>query len=76
VRKRSVEMRDALTLQEAQIARLAADGLSNAEIGAQLFLSYRTIEWHLKKVFKKLDITSRKQIGEALSVGGRAAVSA
>jgi DNA-binding CsgD family transcriptional regulator len=75
VRKRSVETRDYLTAQEAQIARLAADGLSNPEIGAQLFISRRTVEWHMKKIFTKLDITSRKQIRRALADGGRAAAS-
>jgi DNA-binding CsgD family transcriptional regulator len=72
-RKRSVETRDELTAQEAQIARLAADGLTNAEIGGELFISYRTVEWHLKKVYAKLDIKSRKQISKALSAGGQAA---
>jgi DNA-binding NarL/FixJ family response regulator len=66
VRARSVETRDDLTAQERQIARLARDGMSNPEIGARLFLSPRTVEWHLRNVFSKLGIRSRRELTDAL----------
>jgi DNA-binding CsgD family transcriptional regulator len=66
-RRRSVETRGELTAQESQIARLARDGLSNPEIGARLFISPRTVEYHLGKVFGKLDISSRNQLDRVLS---------
>ena len=74
VRKRSAEAaaNDELTAQERQIALMALDGLTNSEIGARLFLSTRTIEWHLGKIFTKLSISSRRQLRDALSASGMA----
>ena len=66
VRKRTVETRDELTAQERQVSEFAREGLSNAEIGARLFISPRTVEWHLRKAYAKLGVRSRRELTQAL----------
>jgi DNA-binding CsgD family transcriptional regulator len=75
VRKRSLETRGELTSQEAQVARLARDGLSNAEIGERLFISQHTVAYHLGRVFSKLGITSHNELSQALPPEPRAALA-
>jgi DNA-binding CsgD family transcriptional regulator len=65
-RRGTVEPRDELTAQEAQVARLARDGLSNAEIGTRLFISQHTVAYHLRKIYNKFGITSRSELGQVL----------
>jgi DNA-binding NarL/FixJ family response regulator len=69
--RRSRDARDRLTAQELQIARFAAQGLSNREIGERMFLSHRTVGSHLYRIFPKLEITSRAQLRDVLSELGR-----
>jgi DNA-binding NarL/FixJ family response regulator len=70
VRKRTTEARDELTTQKPPIAQMTGSGLSNPEIGTRLFLSRRTVEYHLRKVFPKLGITSRNELAGALRASG------
>jgi DNA-binding CsgD family transcriptional regulator len=69
LRKRTVETPGKLTAQEAHIARLAEEGLTSREIAAALYLSPRTVEWHLGKIFTKLGVSTRRQLRRSRSAG-------
>ena len=73
VRKRTVDTASALTAQEAHIARLAAEGMTNPEIGSALYVSPRTVEWHLRKIFTKLGVSTRRELRRSLPDASRVA---
>jgi DNA-binding NarL/FixJ family response regulator len=75
VRKGRADTRELLTAHERQIAQLASDGMSNLEIGARLYLSSRTVEWHLGNVFTRLGIRSRRELTVALAESGTRVIS-
>ena len=70
VRRRTIETQDQLSPQELQVARLAARGVRNQQIASELFISERTVEYHLGKVFRKLDVSSRTQLAHSPQVVG------
>jgi DNA-binding CsgD family transcriptional regulator len=74
VRKRTVETAKDLTAQEAHIARLAVRGLTNPEIGAELYISPRTVEWHLRKIFAKVGVSTRRELRRSMSDAARTAL--
>ena len=76
VRPRNTNAQESLTPQESLVAQLASDGLTNLEIGARLFLSARTVEWHLGKVFAKLGVSSRRELNATLPKNGMTAMPA
>jgi len=67
VRRRTADSAERLTAQETQIARLVVEGRTNPEVAAALFISPRTVEWHLRRIFAKVGVRSRRELGRALA---------